>query len=288
MTSTTRGSGVLDSNRVTAVVLALDEALYLPDCLASLTWADELIVLDSGSTDGTLDIAHAAGARVVHHAFENYARQRQFALSLVATPWVLFVDADERVPAELAAELRAVVASLVRSAQDARSSAAAQSSSDAPAAFWIPRRNVFWGHALRGGGWWPDRQLRLLRVDRVHYDPDQAVHELAVVEGATGALAEPMVHLNYASWGEFRTKQMAYARFEAQKRAARGEGVRARNLVLQPLREFRRRFVALGGWRDGLLGAGLCAWMAWVELRTLWMLRAMPGEFTRRASAPPR
>ncbi len=249
---------------VTAVVLTLDEAVHLPDCLASLAWADGVVVLDSGSTDATVAIARAAGATVAHHPFENYSRQRQHALDLVPTPWVLFVDADERVPPALAAEIRAVVGGA--------GAGAAGAGQDRPAAYWIPRRNDFWGHRLRGGGWWPDHQLRLLRVGRVRYDPDRAVHEVAEVDGPAGRLAEPMVHLNYASRRELRAKQVAYARLEAARRLAAGAPVRPHHFVAQPLRELWRRFVTLGGWRDGPLGLELGLWMAWYELRALWLV----------------
>lgn len=244
---------------LTAVVLTLNEAVHLPDCLRSLrTLGASVLVLDSLSSDGTQDIARAAGARVVERAFVNYSRQRQAALALVDTPWLLFVDADERVSPALAAAVRAAIAS---------------PEAEAPAAYWIARRNLFWGHPLRGGGWWPDHQLRLLRVERSRYDPQQAVHELAEVAGSVGRIDEPLLHLNYDSWAEFWSKQQAYARLEAGRRRAAERWPRPHHFLLQPLREFRRRFFSLGGYRDGLLGLGLCLAMAWAELRTLWWSR---------------
>lgn len=245
-----------EGHALAAVVLTRDEAEHLADCLASLAFADDVLVLDSESTDATCAIARAAGARVITHPFENFSRQRQAALDRVTTPWVLFVDADERVPPELADAVR-----------DAVTSGAANG-------FWIPRVNVFWGHRLRGGGWWPDHQLRLLRADRAAYDPARAVHEVAEVDGATAALDTPLIHLNYASWSEFRAKQRAYARLEAARRAAAGDRVRPRHVVTRPAREAWRRFVTLGGWRDGWLGAALALAMGWYELRTLVVLAA--------------
>ncbi len=237
--------------RLTAVVLTNNEERHLPDCLASLSWADELFVLDSGSTDATRQIAAAAGARVEMHPFENFSRQRAYALSRVSTSWLLFVDADERVPPALAAEIRSTLA--------------------APRAcgYWIPRHNMFWGHRLRGGGWWPDYQLRLLSVPHASYDPQRAVHEVAHVDGPTERLQTPIIHLNYDSFAEFRSRQQAYAKMEATRRAATGAPPRAHHFVLQPLREFRRRYWTLAGWRDGLLGLQLAIWMAYAEFWTL-------------------
>ena len=244
---------------MTAVVLARDEARHLPDCLASLAWADALVVVDSGSTDGTPDVARAAGATVVYHAFENYSRQRQFALGLAATPWLLFVDADERVPAALAAEIRRSLAT------------------SAAAGFWLPRHNVFWGHRMRGGGWWPDYQLRLLRPDHAHYDPDRAVHEEAVVDGPTVRLTQPLLHLNYDSPRELWARQNTYARLEAQRRHATGWTRRRRQLLTMPTRAFWRRYVTLGGWRDGWTGLLVCGLMAWHEVEVLRQLAQQPA-----------
>lgn len=246
---------------VTAIVLTLDEAEHLPGCLATLGFADALVVVDSGSRDATPAIAAAGGARVVQHPFENYSRQRQFALSQAATRWVLFVDADERVPPALAGAVRAAV------------DAAARAGASAPAGYWLPRANHFWGRRLRGGGWWPDLQLRLLDRDRARYDPERAVHEVAQLDGPAGRLEAPLVHLNYASWSEFRAKQRAYADLDARRRTAEGWRFRARQYVGQPLRVFLDRFVRQQGWRDGALGLALAAHMAWYELRTLRVLR---------------
>jgi glycosyltransferase involved in cell wall biosynthesis len=236
---------------VTAVVLARNEAVHLPDCLSSLQWAADLIVLDSGSTDDTVTIAELNGARVEFHEFENYSRQRQHALGLVQTRWVLFVDADERIPAPLADEIVAAASRLDHSA------------------YWIPRHNYFWGRLISGGGWWPDYQLRLLEVERCRFDPDRAVHEVAAVDGSSGHLTTAMIHLNYDDWSEFTSKQAEYAELEAARRLAEGEIPRAHNFVLQPVREFWRRFWRLRGWKDGATGFRLCLAMAWFEFVAL-------------------
>lgn len=244
---------------VTAIVLTLDEAEHLPGCLATLGFADGVIVVDSGSRDATCAIAAAAGATVAVHPFVNYSRQRQHALTLSPTRWVLFVDADERVPPALADAVRRAVG--------------AADGDGAVCGYWIPRRNLFWGRALRGGGWWPDRQLRLLDAGRAHFDPDRAVHERAALDGPSGVLDHPLEHLNYASWAEFRAKQRRYAALDAERRRAEGWRFRPRQLVGQPLRVLFDRFVRLGGWRDGGLGLALALHMAWYEVRTLWRLR---------------
>jgi len=251
---------------ITAVVLTLNEARHLPACLDSLQWADEIVVLDSGSTDTTVAIARAAGARIAVHAFENYSRQRQHALEIVTTPWVFFVDADERVGPDLAREARRAV-----------------DWGDA-SGFRVPRMNVFWGHTMRGGGWWPDCQLRLLETARARFDPNRAVHEVAHVDGTIRDLELPLVHLNYDTVAEFRAKQEVYARLEAERRWAQGWPLRARQFALQPIREFLRRYVTLGGWRDGRTGLTVCALLAWYEFVALAHLRRRRSEGASNSS----
>ena len=207
-----------DLGRVTVVILTRDEAPHLPACLESVAWADRVLVVDSGSRDGTRRLAAAAGAEVVHNTFQNCSRQRDHALGLVQTPWTFFVDADERTPPALAAEVRSAIRGEF-------------------AGYWVPRQNVFWGRVMRGGGWWPDHQLRLMATGRAHYDPARAVHEVAIVDGPTGYLKTPLRHLNYADWGEFRARQDQYAQLEAQRRQAMGLRPRRRSLLSLPARD---------------------------------------------------
>lgn len=234
---------------ISAVVLTFNEERHLPDCLASLNWVDELLVLDSGSQDNTVEIARAAGARVEYRPWINFGTQRQAALELVRHPWLLFVDADERVSPALAAEIQQIIS-------PPRSLATG---------WWVPRRNFFWGREVRHSGWAPDYQLRLLLVEASSYDTAQHVHEVATLAGAAGWLKEPLIHLNYESWGEFWQKQRGYARHEGAKLAAQGLYWKPWNIILQPIRAFYRRYVTWQGWKDGLLGLQLALAMAWWE-----------------------
>lgn len=246
---------------VTAAVLARDEADFLEGCLASVGWADELLVLvDAATRDATVEIARHYTERVEVRPFANFPRQRNLALDLASSHWVLFVDADERVPPALAVEIRQALAK----------------GSDA-AGFWIPRRNLICGRWVHTAGWWPDRQLRLLRRGAARYDEAEHVHEVARLDGAAGALAEPLLHLNYETLGEFRAKQGRYAGLEARALYERGARGRRRSLLGQPVREFWRRFVELGGYRQGGLGLALSLLMAEARHRTHRELRALSG-----------
>ncbi|MGH2351159.1 MAG: glycosyltransferase, partial [Chloroflexota bacterium] len=233
---------------ISAAVLTLNEARHIVPCLRMLHWAGEVLVVDCGSADGTPELARSMGARVLHHDWNGWAAQRNFAIAQASLPWIFFVDADERVPLKLAEEIRARVAGADRAG--------------GPAGFWVPRQNLILGRWVRHAGWWPDYQLRLFRRDRGHYDPGRPVHELVLLDGDAEHLRHHLVHHNYATWRQFWAKQRRYAREEAQALHAQGVRVKPQNFVLQPLREFRRRYWTLRGYRAGRLGFSLSALLA--------------------------
>ena len=231
-----------------AVILTLNEAAHITACIESVAWADDVVVLDSFSTDATCELARAAGATVVQHRFENYARQRNIALQEVEADWILFVDADERATPELAAEARDVIATRPE------------------CGWWIPRHNVIVGHRMRATGWYPDCQMRLLRPDAAHYDPERAVHELVILQGDAGTLTSHLIHYNYATLRQFWAKQRRYLSYDISVLLASGVPAHAHTPYSQALRHFWWRFVTLQGWRDTVWGFSLSALMAIYEL----------------------
>lgn len=247
-------------NTLTAVVIAKDEARHIAACLESvrLLTDDLLVVLDDRTTDDTARLAEAAGARVVVSRFVNFSAQRNRALEEAVGDYVFFIDADELCTPELAAEITTLLAV-----------------AEPPAGGWTPRRNYFFGKLVNYAGWWPDYQLRLLRREGTRYDEGREVHEEAIPSGPSVHLTQPLTHYNYDTWAQFRRKQRYYAAFEASILHNKGQRAKLRNFILQPLREFRRRYVTLGGWRGGLLGLALSLAMAWYELRKYWLLRGL-------------
>jgi hypothetical protein len=243
-----------------AVVLTKNEERNIAECLASVRWADEQIVVDSHSTDRTVAIAEQAGARVIEHAFQDFAAQRNAALAMVEAEWVLFVDADERATPLLAAEVRRVLGA---------------PSEKARSGWWIPRHNYMIGHRMRGGGWYPDFQLRLLRRGKAWYDPARPVHEIVVLDGQAGYLETPLIHYNYDSVGQFQHKMGQYTHLEARILHEQGTRVRPWTYVTMPAREFWRRFVRLQGFRDHVYGLLFCSLMAWYTFVTYWRLRGL-------------
>jgi glycosyltransferase involved in cell wall biosynthesis len=252
--------------RLVAAIIARDEEAQLPGCLASIAWADErVVVLDDRTIDQSADVARQRGALVVVRGFTTFPAQRNAVLDLVAATgradWVLFVDADERTPTALANEIRMVVE---------------RSGEDAPVGYWIPRRNYIWGGWVRHGGWSPDYQMRLLKLNSARYDESVDVHEVVKLTGAAGSLSEPFLHYNYDRLDQFLRKQRQYAGLEARRLARQGIRPRPHNFVLQPYREFRRRYVELDGKQDGWRGLALCLLLAWFTAVTYADLTRVP------------
>ena len=253
-------SGVDD---LIVIILTRNEAEHLPGCLTSLhPLTNRILVLDSGSQDNTIEIARAAGAWVERRAFDGYANQRNAALELAENcsprpTWVLFIDADERLTPALAAAIQRVT----------------RGADETVAGYWLPRRNVVFGRALRGGGWWPDYQARLLRLGRARYDPTRQVHEIVCFDGPSRRVRSALLHYNYASRREFIAKQRAFSAQRVAQENRAGFRPRRRAYLSMPAREFWRRVVRLRGYRDGQTGLFLAAVLAFEELRAVRALR---------------
>ena len=168
--------GTLDMPRLSAIIIALNEAGNIADCLDTLSFCDERIVVDGGSTDATAQIAQGKGARVVSHPFEGFGAQKGFALSLATGDWVLSIDADERVSAGAGAGNSAM------RSRPARADA-----------YEMPRRSSFCGRLMDQSGWSPDYVLRLFRRDKAYFSGD-LVHERVVCDGTVARLKEPLMH----------------------------------------------------------------------------------------------
>ncbi|HEU4462344.1 MAG TPA: glycosyltransferase family 2 protein, partial [Solirubrobacterales bacterium] len=189
------------SETITACVIARDEEQRLPDCLASLEFCDQVVVVDSGSKDRTRELAAAAGAVVVENPWPGFAAQRNVALDHASGDWVLEIDADERVSAELAIELRAFLAAPPAVTMGA-----------------IPMRDVFLGKPLGPSIRYPRYRHRLFRRGAFRHDEARSVHEGLWPDGPVHPFGGELRHLLASSWGEAVADARAYARLEAAQR----------------------------------------------------------------------
>jgi glycosyltransferase involved in cell wall biosynthesis len=249
---------------LSVAIIAKDEQRHIGAALASVAGlADEVIVLlDSRTSDRTAAICRENGAQVIVEPWRGFAAQRNRALDLCAGDWVLFLDADERVTPELRDEILGIGDRGLRVRERTLPIPNRQSPI---VGYWIPRHNQFFGTTLRGGGWYPDHQLRLLRRHQARYDESRLVHEFAQLDGPAGYLTQHLLHLNIEHLDELWRKQTSYALQEAQVLYRAGRRARWRNFVGAPLREFARRYIALGGYRDGMIGLLMCGTLAYFE-----------------------
>lgn len=221
---------------LSVVLITLNAAAQLRPCLESAAFADEILVVDSGSSDGTQELATASGARVLHQDWLGFGPQKHFAVTQAAHDWVLCLDADERVTPELAAAIGAALAS----------------SSDT-AAFRFARCNRFLGRYLRHGEGYPDWSLRLFDRRRARWS-DDAVHEKVVSDGPVGTLAGDLLHDSAETIAAYLSKQNRYTTLAAEAAVAAGQRARAGKVWASPLLRFVKFFIVRRGYCDGLPG----------------------------------
>lgn len=237
-------------------VITRDAAGELADCLGSARFAADIVVVDSGSRDDTVEIARRFGARVIDHAFDGFGAQKNFAVAAAENDWVLCLDADERVTPELAAAISAAIA-------DPRA-----------AAYAIARRNRFLGRWLSHGEGYPDWNVRLFDRRRARWS-DDPVHEHVITDAAIARLAGDLLHQSAESLDAYVAKQNRYTTLQAQAMHARGERASAARLVLSPLVRFVRFYVVRLGFLDGVAGlthiaiGAFASFMKYAKLRAL-------------------
>ncbi len=226
------------SPSLTAVVITRNEARQIADCVAALRFAPRVLVVDSESEDGTREAAAAAGADVLLHPFTDFAGQRNFGLSRVATDWALMVDADERVTQALAEEILAGIE--------------AAGAEPHVAAFRLVRRNHFMGRPLTRYRSGSERLVRLMRVARASYV--NAVHETPVVDGEIRDLSSPMEHLTHIRLRDAFEKTLRYAILWAQDMDRRGVTTTLAGIAGHTIHRWLKVYVFHGGFLEGTRG----------------------------------
>lgn len=223
---------------LSVVILVKNEEDRLPAALASVAFANEIVVADTGSTDGTQDVARRAGARVVPIGWEGFVTSRNRALGEANHDWVLVLDADERVPEALRAEILAVL----------------EKDDPALAGCRMPRLSYFLDRPVRHGTWFPDLKLRLGRRSRGLRAEGGRVHEALAVDGGVKRFTSPLTHHPYRDLSDALRKASRYAQLGAQDRYDRGARGSAAGLILRPAFEFFRCLVVKRGFLDGAVG----------------------------------
>ena len=249
------------------VLITLNAGARLRDVLASVPFADEIIIVDSGSTDETAAIAAEFSARIEQHAWAGFGPQKAHAVSVARNDWVLCLDADEALSPDLARSIR---------------SAFADGVPDYPV-YRFARCNVFMGRPLKHGEGYPDYNIRLFRRDTARWS-DDIVHEHVVSEIAPRTLQGDLLHYSADDLKTYLDKQNRYTSLAAERAMARGEGAPLMRMLLSPLTRFLKFWLLRGGWRDGLPGfvhiviGCQNSFMKYVKLRELRRQAGLGGQ----------
>jgi hypothetical protein len=222
---------------LSVAIITNNEEYRLVACLESVSFAAEIIVVDSGSTDMTVEIAKRFGAEVYHESWRGFGRQKQSAINHCTQPWILVLDADERVTSELAVEIQTVI-----------------TSSPSCCSFRIPRKNLFCGRWLKHAGWWPDRVVRLFRKGSARMS-DRLVHESLMVDGNVAELRFPLLHYTNRDLRQTLEKINLYSSAGAEELHKRGVSASLSMAMTHTAWSFVNNYVIRLGMLDG--GPGL-------------------------------
>lgn len=224
--------------KVSVVVSAFNEEKKIQACLESVEWADEIIVVDSSSTDNTRNIVKEFTSKIYTRPNNPMLNvNKNFGFSKATGDWILSLDADERVTPELQKEIELGI-----------------KQGSGINGYWIPRRNIIFGKWIQSEMWWPDYQLRLFRKGKGEF-PKKHVHEKLAVEGETEKLESPMLHENYSSVSQFLYKMdKIYTENEVQNILDDGKTLSWVDAIKMPANDFLKTFFAQKGYKDGLHG----------------------------------
>jgi glycosyltransferase involved in cell wall biosynthesis len=255
---------------LSVIIITHNEAGNLPDCLASVAFVDEVIVLDSGSTDGTPELARALGA-VVHNSpdWPGFGPQKNRALALASQDWVLSLDADERVTPALAQQILVAVAA------------------DKATAYDLPRLTQFCGRWIHHCGWSPDRVLRLFRRDAARFSDDLVHERVVLTRGREAHLDEKLLHYSYPTPSHYWRKLETYSQAWAQQRHAAGQQTSMLRAALAGVVAFMRSYVVRLGFLDGAMGFAVCTMQAQAAFGKYFALYCLNQKHDRSTNSEP-
>ena len=245
-------------SKVSVYIIAYNDEPNIRACLESVTWADELIVVDSWSTDGTEKISREYTDKVYQHEFHGFGRLRNEAVAHASYDWIFSLDTDERATPEVREEIRRTI-----------------ESRDHADAYFVPRRNYFLGRWIRHGGWYPDyRQPQLFRKNRLRYR-DEQVHEGFEADGRLGYLTQPVLQYPFRDIDHYLAKMDRYSDLMASRMMQQGRTFHSNQLVTHPCFTFVKMYIGRAGFLDGMPGlilSGLYAYYTFIKYAKFWDL----------------
>lgn len=249
-------------NEISVTIIALNEEADIKACLESVSWADDIIVSDTGSTDSTVEICRGRGARVFSDEWLGFGKQKNLCAGRARHDWILNVDADETVTPELKQEILSAVR------QGGKSG------------YYIPRKNFFGQRWIRRCGWYPDYTLRLYRKDQGSFN-ERAVHESVTLKGKAGYLKNPLIHRTYEDIADYLHRMQRYSTLAAGVMLREGRNPGPLDLMLRPFFTFLKMFILKLGFLEGALGiviSMLYAGYTFSKYAKLWELKKNPAK----------
>ena len=220
---------------LSVIIITKNEFDQIRQCLESIRWADEIVVLDSGSTDGTVNICREFTDKVFETDWPGFGPQKNRALDKATGDWVFSIDADERVSPELRQEIEQAMTSMQYQGYN------------------IPRSSHYCGRRIRHSGWWPDYIVRLFRRDSSRFS-DSLVHEHVEVQGPVGRLRSPLIHYSFGNFEEVLDKVNRYSTYNAEMLLQAGKSSSVSKAALRGLWAFIKTYIFRAGFLDGRHG----------------------------------
>lgn len=245
--------------KLTAIIPTGNEINNIEEVIASVSFADEILVVDSFSTDGTYEKAQKLATKVLQRDFNYPASQKNWAIPQAAHEWVLLLDADERVTPELRGEIQKTL----------------ENPPEAIVGFWIGRINHFMGKRVNYSGWRNDKVVRLFKKSHCRYE-DKHVHEEIITNGKLGRLKNKLHHNTYVSLDKYIEKMNRYATWQAKDYDKATGKLTAYHFIIKPFWGFFKHYIVQGGFRDGVVGLTIGyvqGYTVFMRYAKLWLLR---------------
>lgn len=245
-------------SRLSVAIITYNEEEEIRDCLESVKWADEIVVVDSFSTDKTLDICRQYTNKVFQHEWSGYSNQKNYAINVTTNPWILILDADERVSERLTKEIKEILDKDL-----------------GVDGYYIPRKSYFLGRWIRYGGWYPDYSIRLFRKDKGRFE-QREVHESVRINGKTAKLKNHLEHYTYRNLSEYIQRMDRYSTLAAMEMVGEGRRSGPRNILFRPILTFFRMYILKQGFREGIYGlliSVLYSYYTFLKYAKLWEMR---------------
>lgn len=245
--------------KITAIIPTLNEEIHIEDAIKSVSFADEIIIIDSFSTDKTVEIAKSLGARVLQREYEYSASQKNWTIPQASNEWIILLDADERVTDNLKDEIKALLKS--------------ENINDY-SCYWINRNSFFMGKDVKYGGW-NDKVIRLFKKSDCRYE-DLKVHSEIITNGKIGVLKNKINHDTYKSFDSHMVKLNRYAFLQAQDYDKKTGRLTGFHFIIKPMFRFFKHYIVQGGFRDGIVGLIIAynhSYSVFMRYVRLWLLR---------------